>query len=142
MKTARSVLCFGAAMAATALLGAGPAAAHHSFAMFEPDKTVTLDATVESVEWSNPHIWINLIVKNAAGAPEKWGVEAGATNTMARFGWKRNSLTPGDAITAIVHPMKDGAHNGSLVKIVTADGKELVIGVQGARPNGVPGSGS
>jgi hypothetical protein len=130
------VLLCGAAVTAI------PATAHHSFAMFEPEKTVTLDATVENVEWSNPHIWVNLIVNNAQGQPEKWGVEAGATNTMLRFGWKRSTLKPGDKVTATIHPMKDGTHNGSLVKFVTESGQTLVIGVQGARPEGTEGSGS
>jgi hypothetical protein len=124
-----------------ALIG-GAASAHHSFAMFEHDKTVTLDATVESVEWSNPHIWVNLMTNAQDGGPEKWGIEAGATNTMLRFGWKRNTLKPGDKVTAIVHPMKDGSHSGSLVKLITSTGQELVIGVQGARPEGVEEPGS
>jgi hypothetical protein len=115
-------------------LAAPLATAHHSFAMFEPEKTVTTDATVENVEWTNPHIWINLLIVNAKGEPEKWGMETGATNTVLRWGWKRNSLKPGDKINLTFHPMKDGSHSGSPTKITTASGEDLLIGVQGARP--------
>jgi hypothetical protein len=123
-----------AALLGMASLIALPADAHHSFAMFEPEKTVTLDATVKSVEWSNPHIWINLVAPDPSGGPPVgWGVEAGATGTMMRFGWKRNTLKPGDKVVATIHPMRDGTKAGSLVKFVTASGDTLVIGVQGAR---------
>jgi hypothetical protein len=104
---------------------AWPASAHHSFAMFEGEKTITLEGTVD------------IMVDSPSGTPEVWGMEGGATNTMARFGWKRNSLKPGDKITAVVRPMKDGSHAGSIRKITTEAGLVLIRDTEGARPDGI-----
>ncbi len=125
------------ALAALAALTAGAASAHHSFAMFDMTKEVAFDATVKEVHWSNPHVWIDILQTKPSGPPDQWGLEAGATNTLTRQGWKRDSLKPGDKIKVVAHPMRNGTLAASLIQITTPDGQILTLGAQGAR---IPGA--
>jgi hypothetical protein len=137
MRTKLHTALFG-----SALLIAVPAVAHHSFAMFEAEKEITLDGTIEGVDWTNPHIWFYVMVPQPNGTADKWGVEAGATNSMMRFGWKRNTLKPGDKVSVVVRPMKDGTHAGSLRRVTMTDtGQTFVRDTEGARPQGLVGAG-
>jgi Family of unknown function (DUF6152) len=108
-----------------ALGGASSASAHHSFAPFDRTKEVTLTGAVKEFQWTNPHAWIQIVVKDDQGRETEWGVECGSANMMARTGWKRTSLKPGDAVVATINPMRDGRPNGSLVEIKLADGTVL-----------------
>jgi hypothetical protein len=108
-----------------ALVVAAPAAAHHSFAPFDRTKEVTLTGTVKEFQWTNPHAWIQIVAKDANGTQTEWGVECGSSNMMARTGWSRNTLKPGDAVVAVVNPLRDGRPNGSLVTITLPDGRKL-----------------
>jgi hypothetical protein len=103
--------------AATALAAASahPAAAHHSFALFNAQKTVALEGTVKDFQWTNPHVWIQLIVTDASGKDVEWSIEAASASSLARQGWSRQTLKPGDHVTVVVHPLKDGTDGGSLV---------------------------
>ncbi|HUO21804.1 MAG TPA: DUF6152 family protein [Caulobacteraceae bacterium] len=93
-----------------------PAMAHHSFAMFDNQKTVTLDGTVKEFQWTNPHSWVQLLVKDpATGKEVEWAIEGGSPNGLARQGWKRSSLKPGDNAEITIHPLKDGTNGGSLI---------------------------
>jgi hypothetical protein len=114
-------------IAAGMLLTVGaPAMAHHSFAMFASDKTITLTGTVKEFEWVNPHSWIHVIVMNASGAPEEWGFEMGSPEMMAARGWKKTSVKVGDKITITAHPLKDVAtHGGSEMSVTLPDGSKL-----------------
>lgn len=95
---------------------AAPAFAHHSFAMFDNQKSVTLEGTVKEFQWTNPHSWVQLVVSDPkTGKDVEWSIEGGALNLLARQGWTRNSLKPGDKATIVVHPLKDGTAGGSLV---------------------------
>ncbi len=85
-----------------------PAFAHHSFAMFDADKKMTLEGTIKEFQWTNPHSWILINVPNAAGQPEQWAIELGAPGGLARQGWVPKTLTPGMKVTAVIHPLKDG----------------------------------
>jgi hypothetical protein len=114
-----------ALLAAAAALTAAPAAfAHHSFAMFDNNKSVELKGTVREFQWTNPHSWIQLTVMENGQATE-YSIEGGSPNGLARRGWKRTSLKPGDQVTVTVHPLKDGTKGGSFVKAVKADGSTL-----------------
>jgi hypothetical protein len=97
------------------VIAGGPALAHHSFAVFDLQKTTTLEGAVREFQWTNPHCWVLLIVKDAAGNTIEWPVEAGSPNALARSGWKRDSLKPGDKAVLTIHPFKDGASGGSMV---------------------------
>jgi hypothetical protein len=77
---------------------AAPALAHHSANMFDPSKQVVLEATVKEFQWSNPHIWIQVMVPNAKGVEEEWSIEGGSPNLVGRQGWKRNSFKAGEKV--------------------------------------------
>ena len=105
-------------------LASAPAFAHHSFAMFDNQKNVTLEGTVKEFQWTNPHSWIQLVVKDASGKEVEYSIEGGSPNGLSRSGWKRTSLKPGDKAVAIIHPLKDGTNGGSLVT-VTVNGQQI-----------------
>jgi Family of unknown function (DUF6152) len=99
---------------AAGLLAAGPAAAHHSFAMFDNQKTVTLEGTVKSFEWTNPHSWITLEVVAENNKVDEWDIELPAAALLAREGWNKFYLKPGEKISVQINPLKDGGRGGSL----------------------------
>ncbi len=73
-----------------------PAHAHHSFAMFDSAKAMTIAGTVKEFEWTNPHSWIHMIVADTSGKAVNWSVELGSPTENARRGWKADSVKPGD----------------------------------------------
>ena len=120
-----------AALAATAF-------AHHSFAMFDMDKDVTYKGVVSEYKWSNPHVHITVEIKAEPGVDPAtvgiWDVEGGSQNIMGRQGWTRATYKPGDPITLVGHPMKDGSKGISLFYAILPDGKRLYHDI--ARPKG------
>ena len=99
--------------------------AHHSFAAFDRTKKVVLVGVVKDFQYTNPHAWIQLTVQDAKGEQTEWGVECGSPNMMARTGWKKGLLVPGDQVVVTVNPLLDGRPNGSLVSITLANGAVL-----------------
>ncbi len=80
-------------------LWAGAAAAHHSFAMFDQAQTKTLVGTVKQVQWTNPHIWVQVLVPDEkGGTPQEWSIEGGSPNGLSRQGWRRSTIKEGDAM--------------------------------------------
>ena len=123
-----------AAIAASAL--AAPALAHHSFSMFDSDKTMTMTGTVKEFEWTNPHSWLRVvIVDQATDKPMNWAFEMGPPQQQIRRGWKPDSLKPGDMVTLTMHPLKDGSRGGQLVDATLPDGRT----VGGAGAPALPG---
>jgi Family of unknown function (DUF6152) len=100
------------------------AGAHHSFAMFDFDKTVSIDGTVKDFQWTNPHVWIDVIVESPDG-PKQYGVEGFAIPVLKGAGWTFNTLKPGDKVTIVLNPLRSGALGGSLVSAKLPDGKTL-----------------
>jgi hypothetical protein len=119
---------------AAMMLSPKGADAHHSFAMFDREKTVKVQAVVKELQWTNPHIWLNVMILNDQGVPEEWGFESGPTATLKRAGWTRDLLKPGDKIGITMNPMKDGSHAGNLVNVTLADGTVYGLGIQGTKP--------
>ena len=112
---------------ATALCAVGlalPASAHHSFAMFDTRQEVTLSGTVREFQWTNPHSWLQLQVPEG-GRTVEYSIELGSPNTMSRKGWRRGTFKPGDKVTVVINPMRDGSPGGSLVSAVDAQGNRL-----------------
>ena len=114
-----------ATCAVTLVLTAVAVAAHHSPVLFDRAVTKTLVGTVVEFTWTNPHSSIQLDVPNASGALERWGVELGSPQSMARTGWKSSILKPGDKVTVVVNPLKSGEPGGIFVSLVLADGRKL-----------------
>ena len=117
--------CAALAVAAAGLMGASSALAHHSFAMFDQSRQVTLKGTVKEFQWTNPHAWIEVEIQNAQGKPETWGVELNSPNNLIRQGWKRTAMKPGDKVTVLINPLKDGTKGGLFNAVWLADGKLL-----------------
>jgi hypothetical protein len=101
------------------------AIAHHSAAMFDKTKELTLAGTVKDFRFTNPHTWIYLVVVDPEGADQLWELEGGSVSHMVRNGWTSKSLAPGDKITIKVYQRKDGTTAGEFHDVVTADGREL-----------------
>ena len=101
---------------AFALAASLPLAAHHSGAMFDDKKDVTLTGTVKEFQYTNPHSWLIVEVKGADGKVTTWGFEAEGTSTLLRAGIRKSDFAPGTPITITGHPMKDGRPAAAWVK--------------------------
>jgi hypothetical protein len=126
MKSARvaSAACIGAVILG-ALALAAPAFAHHSFAMFDRQKEVVLKGTVKAFQWTNPHSFIEIEVADEKGQVQSYSIEMNSPNNLTRQGWKSTSLKPGDKVTLVMNPLRDGAMGGLFVSVQLADGKVL-----------------
>jgi Family of unknown function (DUF6152) len=112
------------------------AQAHHSAAMFDRSKQVTLAGTVKEYQFKNPHVWIELMVPGKGGKPVQWSVEGEGPSMMARMGLSPKTLKSGDHITLRAHPLRDGRSGGSFIEVKLADGK--TIGSSFGPPRAIP----
>jgi hypothetical protein len=103
-----------AVLVACAVLAATAAWAHHSAAMFDDEKVLELTGTVKELQWTNPHIWIQVIVEKD-GVKTEWSLEGGSPNSLSRRGWRSTTFKPGDAVIVRLNPMKDGSPAGGFV---------------------------
>ena len=99
-------------VAACFLLVASPLSAHHGTSGYDMEKVITLNGTVTSFNWSNPHCLVRIDVKDSKGDVKDWVVELAAPTLMTRNGWTKDSLKPGDEVVAETHPAKNGATTG------------------------------
>ena len=128
MKRSLAFLGLGAA-----LLCSAPAFAHHSFAMFDRQKEVTLKGTVKEFQWTNPHSYIEIEVADEKGAITPYSIEMNSPNNLTRQGWKSTSLKVGDKVQLLMNPLRDGSKGGLFVSVMLPDGKVL------GDPTRVPG---
>ena len=125
----------GIAVAAFAV----PALAHHSFAMFDASKTMTLEGSIKEFQWTNPHAWIMLNVNNAQGQAEQWAIELNGPSGLVRDGWKPKTLTPGMPVSVTIHPLHDGTNGGQFLSVKLPDGSMMGRGgIQNTPPAGTP----
>ena len=106
------------------ITAAVPAAAHHSYSMFDMTQRVVLEATVVRFKWQNPHAFIEADA-NVSGRTERWAIEMTSPNNLAQAGWKRTSLKPGDRVKIHVHPLRSGALGGAYAGVILSDGSTL-----------------
>ncbi len=113
-------LVLAAAVVAAAAVNQS-ALAHHSYAMFDQKKNLTIEGTVKEVQWTNPHIWIQVLVKDAESGKEvEWSIEGGSPNILTRTGWTRNALKAGDKVVVILHPSRSGNAKPNVGSLVSA----------------------
>jgi hypothetical protein len=114
---ARFTILASAAAFALACADAPPAAAHHSFAMFDNTKIVTIKGTIKEFDWTNPHVTIFVLAgPDDHGGSTLWSVELTSPGNLKRLGWTRSSLSPGDKVEIDLHPLRNGTHGGSFEK--------------------------
>ena len=131
-KTLYSMLVVAAALVA-------PAYAHHSFAMFDFNNTVTFNATVTEFRWTNPHVVLLVEGSPKPGAPtEVWSMELTSPGNLTRMGWSRKSFKPGDHIELQFNPLRDGKHGGAFKEAkLLATGQVLTSSVRDAEKPGL-----
>lgn len=113
------------ALAGMLSLSALPALAHHSGAMFDSEKSVTISGTVKQFQYTNPHAWLVVLVPDAGGKVNTWSFEMGELSSLTRAGIHKQDFEPGTKVTVTGHPMKDGRTAGSFTKAVRSDGVEF-----------------
>ena len=125
MRTRLAILVCAAAIAAS-----GRVLAHHSFAAeFDETKPVKLTGTVTKLEWTNPHIWFFIDVKEPNGAVNNWGFEMGGPGQLLRAGWKRDTMKIGDVVTVEARRARDGTNHANAQTVMLAStGKRLFAG--------------
>ena len=119
-------------LAAVMLLGSGSAWGHHSFAMFDLEKEMTLEGLVKEFPWANPHVWLQILAPDGKGGTTEWSLEMGAPGMLTRTGWKSSMLKPGDKVTVVLNPLKNGEPSGRLVRVTLPNGR--VMGPGGPPP--------
>jgi hypothetical protein len=124
-------LLIGAAL----LAAAAGATAHHSVAMFDQTRKVRIEGTVVEFQWTNPHVWLQVKAPDAKGALVEQGFEIGAPNTLVRDGFRKTSFKPGDKVSVLAAPRRDGTVGGLYLCARTTAGKWLVFGMG---PNSKP----
>ena len=108
-------------------IAAGTASAHHSFAAFDTTTEKTITGTVKQVDWTNPHTWIWVYVDNNRGSVDTFGFEGMSPNYLARRGWSKSTLKPGDTITVTFRPMRDGSNGGMFMNAKLPSGQVLTM---------------
>lgn len=114
----------GAVVAALALTTVS-AQAHHSFAMFDMTKEVTVSGTVRQFQWTNPHAYIQLIAKDEQGHDVEWSMEMGAPMYLYARGWRPSSIKAGMHITVTLNPLRNGRAGGVVRDVTGPDGKPI-----------------
>lgn len=125
-----------AAFTATLLAFAWPVTAHHSTAMFDHAREVTVQGTVKSWQWTNPHSWLQVMAPGKDGKVVEQGFEVGSPNTLFRNGWRAETFKPGDKVTLVAYPRRDGTVGGLLVAAKTGSGAWLTWLPKAARNAG------
>jgi hypothetical protein len=104
-----------------------PASAHHSFAMFDATKNVTVQGAVKEFEWTNPHSWLRVMVMDQkTGKPVMWAFELSSPARLTTMGMHADTVKAGDVVSVTFHPMKDGTRGGQFVQATLPSGKQVI----------------
>ena len=103
------------------------ALAHHSFAMFDMTKSINYKGKVKEVQWTNPHVWVELDV-TADGKTTTLSFEGAAISVLKRVGWMKDTVKAGEVVTVVGHPYKDGRPGGSIDHLLLTDGRKVGTG--------------
>ena len=107
------------------LVLACPVQAHHSFAMFDKTRVVTVQGVVSKVEWTNPHVFIFVGVSNGKGGTTQYALECNSPNVLMRTGWKVSTVKAGDSISVNLYPLRNGQPGGLLDSVTLSNGKTI-----------------
>jgi len=110
-------------LAVLGLVIAGPALSHHSFAMYDNTRSITVKGTVSKWQWTNPHAYLEIDAPGEGGAMTHYVLEGTSINLMVRAGWRSNMIKVGDKVTAVAAPTKDGKASGLLLEVTFANGE-------------------
>ena len=124
------------ALVCAVILATPPLLAHHSFAMFDTAKRLTMSGTVTAFEWTNPHVYIEIDVPDEKGTVKHWSVELGSPSILMQAGWKFSDVKVGDKITVVLNPLRSGEPGGLLAQATVRDGR--VLGNGPGRVGGQP----
>jgi hypothetical protein len=106
-----------------------PALAHHAFiAEFDANKRVKVSGTVTKLEWTNPHAWLYVDLKDDSGKTVNWAFEMGSPNTLTRQGWRKTALKEGDQIVVEGYAAKDGSNTANARSVTMPDGRKIFAG--------------
>lgn len=111
--------------ALAAVFGTVSAAAHHSYAMFDMTKKVTVSGTVRKFQWTNPHAYIQIVTKDAQGRDVEWSMEMAAPMYLYARGWRPGSLKAGMKVDVIISPLRSGRPGGIVLNVIGADGRPI-----------------
>jgi hypothetical protein len=117
------------------LCAAGPAIAHHSFAMFDHDHQIKVEGIVADYKWQNPHVYIWLTAPDEKGESRTWMIECANPGILNRLGWKFNMIKPKDRITVVMAPLRTGEPGALLKQVKLADGSKYGNGAPAGPPN-------
>jgi Family of unknown function (DUF6152) len=123
----RAAWIMAAFVACAGLVISTPVFSHHTYAMFDGSKQLTLQGTVKELQWTNPHCFLQLLVTKD-GVVQEWSLQMNAPVDLYRNGWRPRSLKAGDKIKLIIHPARDGRNSGSYVSGTGPDGQNLLPG--------------
>ena len=113
------------AVAIALLIMSAPVFAHHGNAEYDEKKPLTLKGTVTEFMWASPHSKILFDVKDGKGSVVHWSIETLSPGKLARAGWTKDAVRPGDQVTVTFSPAKNGTPTGFLQKVIFIDGKQL-----------------
>jgi len=120
----RTALSVAVAVAAVTLGSSADLGAHHSHAMFDMTREVAITGTVTAYAYRNPHVFLYVDVKGADGEVKNWAVEMSNIANMESRGIYLSTFKPGDMITVMLNPLRDGRLGGNYTSVIAADGKK------------------
>jgi hypothetical protein len=115
------------------VLAAGPALAHHSFAMFDNTRSITLHGKARVYQWTNPHAYLEVDAEQPGGGTKHYTLEMTSINMMSRGGWTSRTIKAGDVVTVVVAPLRDGRAGGLVLEVTLPNGKVMLPGVPNAQ---------
>src|SRR5215468_7989428 len=125
-RTTMRQIVVGLMIVATILAAGIPLMAHHSFAAeFDSNKQIKLTGVVTKIDWTNPHVWFYLDIKDESGKVTNWGFEMGPPHLLQTSGWTRTSMKLGDVVTVEGSAAKNGSNRANARRVITSDGKRL-----------------
>ena len=119
-------------LAAAAVALAAPALAHHSFAMFDNTRSITLHGKVAAYQWTNPHAYLEVDAEDGGGT-RHYTLEMTSINMMSRGGWTSRTIKAGDELTVIAAPLRDGRAGGLVLEVTLPNGRKMLPGVPNAQ---------